>query len=141
MASTPHRATPEPTGTSGATIAIELKESQVKWFVLAGLQTLFYLLLFAADVGSLLYFIEPLLVVMAAIYVTRTGSHKMAIAMLCYIIGVLAIAVVLIFIQLIDAGFTSKAVLEALHPLHRIKEFVEIWVMGAAIKNVELTSK
>lgn len=123
-----------------ANISDELSATTLKWLGLAALQTLIAAVLyFATDAGSLWYFAEPACVVIAAIHVLRTGSHRMALAMLAYLVLALAIGLVQIFLALAAAHFSLAAVLDQLNPLHQVKEIAELVLLEGAWKAVAAT--
>jgi hypothetical protein len=123
-----------------AQISDELSATTLKWLGLAALQTLIAAVLyFATDAGSPWYFAEPALVVIGAIHVLRTGSQRVALLMLAYLVLALAVGLSQAFLAMAAAHFSLPTILDQLNPLHRVKEIAELVLLEGAWKAVAAT--
>jgi hypothetical protein len=123
-----------------AHIADELSTTTLKWVGLAALQMLVATLLWlGGDAGAAWRFLEPLLVVIAAIYVLRTGSYRVAVAMLAYLVIAVIVGLGAAYHEMAAAQFSTAAIFEALRPIHRIKEIAELVLLEGAWKAMRAT--
>jgi len=123
-----------------AHIADELSTTTLKWVGLAALQLLIAALQWlSGDAGAAWQFLEPLLVVIAAIYVLRTGSYRVAVAMLAYLVIAVIVGLGAACHEMAAAQFSAASIFEALRPMHRIKEIAELFLLEGAWKAMRAT--
>jgi len=120
-------------------VSHDIGDNTDTWLGYAAFMAVLYSFLIFAEVLGWPSLIEPFLVAVAALVVARTAWHALAIIMFAYVCMNLLGAIAFILIDLSDKGFTGQAIIEALHPAHRLKEIAELVVIKAAWGNVEAT--
>jgi hypothetical protein len=84
-------------------------------------------------------FFQPVGVAAVTLWLLRTGSHVAAKVVFGYLVLIVVIFVFNIFGTLAMHGFDLKTTLHALHPIHHLKEFAELYLVGVGWRCVVLT--
>lgn len=104
------------------------------------LQTALYVVLAWVEHSwlSLLWLIEPFILFCIVVTLQENKSHGAAIIIFGYLVVLIGLWLVRIFLAISDDVPTSE-LKELLHPAHHLKEYVEIYIVGAAWRAVVLT--
>ena len=75
----------------------------------------------------------------AAIYVLRTGSYRVAVAMFAYLVIAVIVGLGAAYHEMAEAHFSAASIFEALRPIHRVKEIAELVLLEGAWKAMRAT--
>jgi hypothetical protein len=93
----------------------------------------------SGDGGAAWRSLKPLLVVIAAIYVLRTGSYRVAAAMFAYLVIAVTVGLGAAYHEMPAAHFSTASVFEALRPISGIKGIAELLLLEGAWKAMRAT--